>query len=108
MHKKGGDDMPADYHKDVIMKQLEVAFRVAGKKLTEQEVKRKKDLPNPAEYASYYGTYDAAADFVWRGLNPSKVIKDDNSPFTPLAKGLIAKLQKQAAEQKEQEKKNSS
>ena len=84
--------MSTGNRKDIITTKLENAFKEAGSKLTDQEVRTNDNLPDPAEYAFHYGSYQAAANYVWRRLHPAD---EGNIRLTPLAMAMLKKKEEQ-------------
>ena len=74
--------------KETITIQLENAFKKANRRLTDQEVRDNSSLPDPAEYAYHYGSYSAAANYVWRRINP---VNEGSMKLTPLAIAMLKK-----------------
>lgn len=82
---------------DDITTKLKEAFIKAGKKLTYEEAQKEDGLPDLSEYAFHYGTYDEAANYVWRSINPAG---EGPMNLTPMAMAMIKK------KREEQEKKS--
>ena len=72
---------------DDITTKLEEAFIKAGKKLTYEEAQKVDGLPDLADYSFHYGTYENAANYVWRRINPAS----EGLNLTPMAMAMLKK-----------------